>query len=188
MNELTEQERAEGFESLFNGSDLEGWKFVGTEESWSAQDGVMVCDGEGRGWIRPDRKYANFVLRLSYRISEWGNSGVFLRTSEEGRPAFQGMEIQLLDGHPELPAVKENGAIYESIAPSSHPENPAGEWNDIELSCEGPVVRVEINGTEVVRCDTSMHPDLKDRLTTGYIGLQNHRSPIDFRDIRIRVL
>ena len=49
------------------------------------------------------------------------------------------------------------------------------------------MVNVIINGREVISCDTGKHPDLKDRLKTGYIGLQNHRSPIDFRNVRIKV-
>ncbi|MCE2436171.1 MAG: DUF1080 domain-containing protein [Candidatus Latescibacteria bacterium] len=72
--------------------------------------------------------------------------------------------------------------------PPSDPSHPAGEWDSIEVSCQGSMVNVIINGREVISCDTSKHPDLKDRLKTGYIGVQNHRSPIDFRNVRIKRL
>ncbi len=184
---LSPEEQAEGFEPLFNGRDLNDWKIIGPEEGWEVQNGLMVCNGEGRGWIRPKAMYTDFVLRLDYRNSAGGNSGIFLRTSEEGRPAYQGMEIQIYDV-PHAPLNnKSNGAIYDAVAPTVDPSHPAGEWNAIEVSCQGTMVNVIINGREVISCDTSKHPDLKDRLKTGYIGLQNHRSPIDFRNVRIKV-
>ena len=48
------------------------------------------------------------------------------------------------------------------------------------------MVHVLINGREVIACNVDEHPDLKDRLKSGYIGLQNHRSPISFRNVRIK--
>ena len=185
---LSPEEQAEGFAPLFNGKDLNGWKIIGPEEGWEVQNGLMVCNGEGRGWIRPKATYTDFVLRLDYRNSAGGNSGIFLRTSEEGRPAYQGMEIQIYDVPHDPLNNKSNGAIYDAVAPTVDPSHPAGEWNTIEVSCQGSMVHVIINGREVISCDVSKHPDLKDRLKTGYIGLQNHRSPIDFRNVRILVL
>ncbi len=147
----------------------------------------MVCNGEGRGWIRPEATYTDFVLRLDYRISVGGNSGIFLRTSEEGRPAYQGMEIQLFDARRAPITVKSNGAIYDAVAPTVDASRSTGAWNTVEVSCSGSMVKVIINGREVVSCDVSEHPELKDRLKSGYIGLQNHRSPISFRNVRIKV-
>ena len=184
---LSAEEEAEGFELLFDGKDLSGWKTVGTAEAWSAKKGLLSCDGTGSGWIRPDATYRDFVLRLEYRISPKGNSGIFLRTSEEGRPAYQGMEIQLLDDRRDPVTAKSTGAIYDAVAPKMNASRSAGSWNDIEVSCQGPTVRVALNGKEAIDCDTSAQPDLKDRLKSGYIGLQNHRSPIDFRNVRIKV-
>lgn len=183
---LSPEEQAEGFTPLFNGKDLNDWRIIGPEEGWEVQNGLIVCNGEGRGWIRPKAMYTDFVLRLDYRNSAGGNSGIFLRTSEEGRPAYQGMEIQIYDVPHDPLNNKSNGAIYDAVAPSVDPSHPAGEWNSIEVSCQGTMVNVIINGREVISCDTSKHSDLKDRLKTGYIGLQNHRSPIDFRNVRIK--
>ena len=87
---LSPEEQAEGFTPLFNGKDLNDWKIIGPEEGWEVQNGLMVCNGEGRGWIRPKAMYTDFVLRLDYRNSAGGNSGIFLRTSEEGTPRLSG--------------------------------------------------------------------------------------------------
>ncbi|MDP6042180.1 MAG: DUF1080 domain-containing protein, partial [Candidatus Latescibacteria bacterium] len=160
---LSAKEEAEGFKLLFNGADLNGWHVIGSEEGWEVQKGLMVCNGEGRGWIRPEATYTDFVLRLDYRISVGGNSGIFLRTSEEGRPAYQGMEIQLFDARRAPITVKSNGAIYDAVAPTVDASRSTGAWNTVEVSCSGSMVKVIINGREVVSCDVSEHPELKDR-------------------------
>ncbi len=183
---LTKGEEAEGFQLLFNGKDLSGWKIVGEPDAWSVQRGVLHCNGKGRGWIRPDKTFTDFVLRLQYRISEGGNSGIFLRTSEEGRPAYQGMEIQILDDWRSPVSTKSTGAIYDAVAPKLNASKRAWSWNDVEVSCIGPRVRVVMNGREMLDCDTSAVPALKDRLKSGYIGLQNHNSVVEFRQIRIK--
>jgi len=185
---LTDEEEADGFEVLFNGKDLTGWKIVGTEDAWSVQKGILTCDGTGHGWIRPDRTFTDFILRTEYRMSSRANSGIFLRTSEEGRPAYQGMEIQLLDDRREPASTKSTGAIYDAVAPKENAAMPAGRWGKIEVSCIGTEVRVVLNNKEVVNCDISKQDDLKDRLKSGSIGLQNHGSEVEFRSVRIKVL
>ena len=134
--------------ALFNGKDLNDWKIIGPEEGWEVQNGLMVCNGEGRGWIRPKARYTDFVLRLDYRNSAGGNSGIFLRTSEEGRPAYQGMEIQIYDVPHDPLNNKSNGAIYDAVAPTEDASHPAGEWNSIEVSCQGTMVHVIITGAK----------------------------------------
>lgn len=185
---LLEEEASDGYRLLFNGKDLSGWKVIGPEGAWGVEKGLLACNGKGRGWIRPEGTYTDFILRLDYRISPRGNSGIFIRTIEEGRPAYQGMEIQLLDDCRSPITEKSTGAIYDAVVPTQEAARPAGNWNQIEVSCQGPTVRVVLNGREIVNCDTSAHPALKDRLKSGLIGLQNQNSPIKFRNIRIKVL
>ena len=182
------EEASDGFRLLFNGKDLSGWRFIGPEGAWGVEKGLLACNGKGRGWIRPEGTYADFILRLDYRISPRGDSGIFIRTSEEGRPAYQGMEIKLLEDPRSPIPEKSTGAIYDAVAPTQEAARPAGHWNQIEVSCQGPTVRVVLNGREIVDCDTSAHPALKNRLKSGLMGLHNHNSPIKFRNIRIKVL
>ena len=86
------------FHSLFNGKDLAGWVVVETEPGkWHVQDGELVIDKAHGGWIRTDREYADFVLKLEFNLTPGGNSGVFIRAPEKGNGAFAGMEIQMLD-------------------------------------------------------------------------------------------
>ena len=183
---LTAEERKEGFELLFNGKDLSDWKTVGTAEAWSVEGGLLTSNGEGHGWIRPDGAFTDFVLRLDYRISPSGNSGIFLRTSEEGRPAYQGMEIQLLDDRLAPPTTKSTGAIYDAVAPKVSAAKYTDSWNSIEISCQGNTLRAALNSREIQNCDLSTVPTLKDRLKSGFIGLQNHGSRIEFRNVKVK--
>ena len=178
-----------GFEPLFNGRDLTGWVQVGpTEGAWSVADGVLVCNGQGRGWIRPAGVYEDFILRLEYKIKRNSNSGIFLRTSEQGRPAFAGMEIQIIDHPDHTTGVKATAAIYDSVAPSRNTSRPLGQWNALEITCNGRRVAVRHNGVTVVDANLDAYPELRARLPRGYIGLQNHGTPVAFRNIGIKAL
>ncbi|MBI3972148.1 MAG: DUF1080 domain-containing protein [Chloroflexi bacterium] len=183
---MEDKERAEGFVPLFDGRTLNGWEFVGDSAAWSAQAGEIHCSGQGRGWLRTARTYRDFVLRLEYAICPGGNSGIFLRSQLEGRPAYNGMEVQILEGHPL--GVKSTGAIYDAVAPAKHVERPAGEWNEIEATCDGGKVAIVLNGERIVGVDSVEHEALRGRPREGYIGVQNHRSPVKFRRIYVKEL
>ncbi len=177
----------EGFVPLFNGKDLTGWHVMGSP-AWKVEKGVLVCTGEGGGWLRSDKEYQNFVLRLEFRVSKGGNSGIFIRSALEGNPAFTGMEVQILDDHGRNPTPHTTGSIYDAVAPKKNMSKPAGEWNFVEIICSGPWVVVAMNGEEIVRVNMDEHPKLKGRLRKGYIGLQNHGARMEFRNILIKEL
>jgi hypothetical protein len=175
------------FVPLFAEDGLAGWQFVRAQppSAWSVSNGIVTCTGEGRGWLRTDRAYTDFVLRLDYAISRNGNSGVFLRSLLEGRPAYNGMEIQILDDHGAPVGVKSSGALYDAIAPARNTARPAGEWNALEALCHGDRVRITLNGEVVIDVRLAEHEHLKDRPRSGYIGLQNHGSRVTFRNVRV---
>ncbi|MCS7253414.1 MAG: DUF1080 domain-containing protein [Armatimonadota bacterium] len=177
----------EGFVPLFNGKDLSGWKVMGAQ-SWEVKDGVLICHGKGSGWLCTEREYENFVLRLEYKISKDGNSGIFIRTGLKGRQSRIGMEVQILDSYGRKPTTGTAGAIYGAVVPTKEASKPAGEWNEVEITCDGPKVTVILNGEKIIDVNMDEHPLLKDRLRKGYIGLQNHGSYVEFRNIRIKEL
>ena len=177
----------EGFRPLFDGRTLAGWDVVrDTWESWEMQDGMVVCNGAGRGWIRTERMYRDFLLRLEFAISPQGNSGVFLRSLTEGRPAYNGMEVQILDDHGAPPTTTCTGALYDAIAPAKNVMRPAWEWNELEASCLSTRVRLVLNGEHIVDVDLDEHEATRGRPREGYIGLQNHHSAVRFRRVRVR--
>lgn len=196
-----EKEKAEGFLSLFNGKDLTGWKLYQSKpEGWTVEDGLLVCTGKGGGWLGTERDYANYVLRLDYRVGPAGNSGVYLRAPEEGQISRAGIEIQILDDfHPKyakLDFYQYTGSIYHVVAPTQRASKPAGEWNTLEIRAVGREVVVVLNGKKIV--DADLDRPLRDPAvakehtglarTTGRIGLQSHSERVEFKNIRVKEL
>jgi hypothetical protein len=143
------------------------------------------------------KEYENFKLDLEFRVPEGGNSGVFLRTPREGDPAYVGMEVQVLDDYaPVYAALKPwqyTGSVYGVQAPSNRVTKRAGEWQHMVIVADGPHVTVTLNEQRIVDADlifhmdkAQAHPGLKRR--GGYIGLQNHSTKIEYRNIHITEL
>ena len=155
---------------------------------------------EGGGWLSSKKEYGDFELSLEYLTPKGGNSGVFIRAPREGNPAFEGSEIQVLDDadeqYKDLQPYQYTGSVYSTCAPSKRATKPAGEWQSMKIRCEGPRVQVWVNGEQVVDCNQDEaakdeaklkeHPGLKRY--KGYIGLQNHSSRLDFRNVFIKEL
>jgi hypothetical protein len=187
------------FIPLFNGTDLTGWKQHDSKKNvWKVENGLLVCTGDGGGWLGTDRDYADFELRLQYRLVAGGNSGVYIRAPETGWISRLGMEIQILDDfHPNYARAdfyQYTGSIYHVVPPTRRASRPAGQWNSMTIRAVGPQVQVILNGARIVdadldRCrkDTAVakeHPGLAR--TTGKIGLQSHTDRVEFRKIQIR--
>src|SRR5438128_12125861 len=93
-----DKEPPEGFEKLFNGKDLSGWKVNegGKLDRWAAADGLLFTKGGGGGWLMTEKEYGDFELRLEFKVPRAGNSGVALRSALKGAPHLDaGMEIQI---------------------------------------------------------------------------------------------
>jgi hypothetical protein len=198
--EVSKKEKADGFVSLFNGKDLKGWKkYDVTNDVWSVEDGKIVCSGKkGGGWLGTERDYANFELRLEYRLKPGGNSGVYIRAPQTGWISRVGMEIQILDDfapqYAKLDFYQYTGSIYHVVAPTRRAGKKAGEWNKMTIRADGRQIVVTLNGKKIVDADLDRcrkdrqvareHPGLAR--TTGRIGLQNHTDRVEFRNLRIK--
>lgn len=215
VSQVTAGER----EVLFDGSNTDQWDF--REGGWVIdQDGSLTCRMEevkqkngqvrlkGMGYVWTRKDYDDFELTFSYKLTEGANSGVFYRT-DPANPVQGGFEIQLMDdegfkkAHGEKDAKNLNGAFYDCKAAMADPAKPLGQWNRLKLTCNGPKVRVEINGVLVVDVnvddwDTPMkNPDgsankfktaLKDLPRKGRIGFQNHGQVVWFKDVSLQPL
>ena len=187
------------FEPLFNGKDLTGWEEIGGEKkTWGVEDGILYTDGtKGGGWLSTAREYGDFVLELEFKVPVNGNSGVFIRAPRTGNPAFEGSEIQVLDDYGpmyvemNLKPYQYTGSLYSTEAPRRRVSKPAGEWQKMRIYTQGRVVRVTLNDVLVTIANQDEHPDKLEehpglKRYEGYIGLQNHESRLDYRNIRIR--
>jgi hypothetical protein len=198
---LLADEKPGDFRPLFDGKSLTGW-VAKTEDgkpaedsSWSVAEGVLTCKA-GSGWLSTKEMYGNFVLRLEWRVPQDGNSGVFLRVPEMKsgeRPHIAGIEIQVLDDKGPIYAGKLkpwqfSGSIYGAVPAENSTYKGPGTWNSYQITCRDELIEVVMNGQKVAVADTTKLPELKDRPRRGYIGLQNHGSGVEYRNIEIQVL
>ena len=190
----------DGFVSLYNGKDLSGWEVrEGQRKAWQANGELLSCSAVGGGWLRTSKMYSDFILKLEYRILPDGDGGVGVRIPKQGNPVHTGMKIQIVDdGSPmnkDLPPAEYTGAIFDQAAPKRGASKPAGEWNEFEITCLGPQIRVVLNGEVVndvladrITKGESGHLPLSDRPGIGFIGLQGCGSRIDFRTLAVKDL
>ena len=186
---------ADGAKPLFDGKSLEGWQAInGPLSSWTAKDGLLVCSGEGGGWLSTKDEYGDFDLSLEFRVPKGGNSGVFVRAPHEGDPAYTGMELQVLDDAAEeyktLRPDQYTGSVYGIVAAEPRVTKPAGEWQTMRIRCVGRNIEVEVNGQQVVKANLDEHQDKAKEhpgvtRSTGHIGLQNHGSRVEYRNVQL---
>ncbi len=205
VNELTESEISSGWELLFDGSSLDGWRKFQSEEApegWIVDDGMLVALGAGGdigGDIVTDKEFEDFHLKLEWKISEGGNSGIMYHVQEADYPApyATGPEYQLIDdiGYPgKLEKWQSCGADYAMHPPVKPRLKPANEWNSSELIVEGSHVKHYLNDVLVVEFETgtdeweklvksSKWADYSDygKASKGHLALQDHGSKVYFR-------
>jgi len=181
-----------GYQSLFDGSTLAGWEGAGAaaEKCWKVEDGTIDCTGEKGPWLRSKEQYGDCNLRLDYKLKAGGNSGVYIRVPADGNHHGNGagMEVQVLDDragqYRSLKPYQYTGSLYAVVPASEHVGREVGQWNSLEINCKAMRYRVIHNGTTIVDADESTYPELKGRLTKGFLGLQNHSEEVWFRNLR----
>lgn len=180
MNALTQKEKADGWKLLFDGKSLTGWNPEETAK-WRVVNHTILGEA-GDGWLRTDDTYSDFLLKVEYRNSPKGNSGVFLRATKESRtpepnPAG-GYELQINNED----AKYATGSI-EDVIQRIATVNPApNQWHTFDVEVRGDHFVAMLDGTKTL--------DGKDgKVKSGYIGLQHHKdSKVEFRNIKIKPL
>lgn len=197
------------FRDLFNGRDLAGWVNVNTAaDTWSVENGMLVCSGHPTGVMRTDRQYENFVLHVEWMHTEpGGNSGMFLWSGPQpnpGSPFPSGVEVQMLElDWPKLnvrngvtpPVAYVHGELFGVGGTKTIPDNPRGERSmSIENRCKG---RGEWNTYDVVAVDGVIKLSVNGKFVNGirgtsqkkgYICMESEGAKIFFRNIRIMEL
>ncbi|MFN0195107.1 MAG: DUF1080 domain-containing protein [Planctomycetaceae bacterium] len=187
-----ENKKEEGFEQLFNGKDLSGWKVMGKPEGFTFADGILRSEGaKGGNWIRYETPLENYSLRLEWKISKEGNSGVFIRALEEGNPWETGYEVQLYDAPGREPQYG-TGSLYGYFAPKPEPNHDPDVWHTLEIVCKGPHIQVIADDVKCLDVDQTTSEKSKDKPLKGYIGLQDSHSTeghyIEYRNVRVKTL
>jgi hypothetical protein len=169
INALTEEEKAAGWELLFDGETLNGWKRYGADSIgplWSVKDGVIVCSGEGLGEGTKDiggslmttRQFGNFELSVEWKIVAGGNSGILYHVIEKpeyGHDYETGPEYQVMDDAgwkgDSLREAQKVGSNYDMYAaPPTKKVKPVGEWNEARIIYNNGHVEHWLNGEKTV--------------------------------------
>lgn len=203
-----------GFESMFDGTSLDGWEGKGGE--WRIEDGAITAEStpdhpcpEAHYLYWKGGEPQDFILRFSYKIQgEGGNSGVHFRS--ESRPNWDiwGYQADIEKGKEWTGClfqhdrggvvmrgfksyIDEDGRKTETVLGDPAKLLEAvhqADWNTYEITARGASITLSINGQ--IMCSVEDH-DRKFSRLKGHIALQMHPGPpmkIQFKDLRIKIL
>lgn len=202
ISKLSEAEKQEGFDVLFDGTGLASWTGNTTAYQVSDEGTLAIYPTEGSGGnLYTKDEFADFVYRFEFRLTPGANNGIGIRSPMDGDAAYSGMEIQVLDNgadmYKDLAEYQYHGSVYGVIPAKRGHLRPVGEWNEQEIRVQGNKIRVTLNGKVIVdgdlaaaskngTLDKKEHPGLKRK--SGHIAFLGHGSEVHFRNIRIKRL
>jgi hypothetical protein len=216
-NTLTNKEKKDGWKLLFDGHSTKGWHTylrdtVGAK--WQIKDNALVFDPSqpdaGGGDIVTNDSYENFELRLEWKISKGGNSGIIFDVQEDPKYSatyLTGPEMQVLDNTDASDNKKQNhlaGCLYDMAGDStvSKPK-PVGEWNEVRLIQNKGHLTFWLNGIKtfegkmgspewnnMVANSKFKSKPFSDfaKVAKGKIALQQHPGSSQWRNIKILLL
>lgn len=173
--------------SLFNGKDLTGWR----KANYVVEDAMIVCKG---GNLVTEKQYSNYVFEFEFLLPSGANNGLGIHYPGSGDPAYTGMELQILDNsHKRYAKLKDyqyHGSLYTLQAAKRGHLKPTGEWNLQKVTVDGPLIKVELNGTEILNANLDeinkakpKHKGAKRR--SGHICFCGHGAPVKFKNITV---
>jgi len=196
----------------YNGKEIpQKWAAVDGELTF---DTDLKLENEWKGGgdiIYYKEEFEYFELYLEWKLPKGGNSGVFYNVQEGFQAPYAiSPEYQLIDdlGWEEINNAKleewqkagANYAMHEADL-SKKQLNPAGEWNSSKILYTAKKVQHWLNGELLLEFEpyskewflkrnSGKWDDYPDygKFRKGYIALQDHDSPIWFRNIKIRKL
>lgn len=215
-NQLSAAEKNAGWKLLFDGTSTRGWHNYNKKtisDAWSAVDGSLHLDASkktssGGGDIDTQNEYGNFDLKLQWKISKAGNSGIIflVHESPEHKDSYEtGPEMQVLDNQDAEDGKNYKhhaGDLYDLIPSNSESiVHGAGEWNDAEIKLDHGRLDFYLNGRHTLSTtlwDTAWNNLVKESkfrkwpafatFKSGHIDLQDHGCDVWYRNIKIKNL
>ena len=206
-NKLTGAEKEAGWELLFDGESLKGWRNYGKpdgpKQGWVVESGILKCVANGHGGdIVSVEQFTDFDLEWDWSIPAKANNGIKYLVNEK-RPSAPGQEYQMIDDAIVAEKPKQSTAsFYDVLAPDpKKPLKPVGEWNHSRVLLKGNHVEHWLNGKKVLEYELgspelkaaiakskfSKFPDFGEKIT-GPILLTEHHDEASFKNIKIREL
>jgi hypothetical protein len=175
--------------------------------TWKVTNGILNGSDPRGTWLVSEKEYSDFTLKFEFQLGNRGNSGCGLRIPEAGDPAFDGLEVQMVDPR-YFPADMKvlpselSGSLYRAVEPAKQVFKP-NAWNSYEITLKGPMAKVILNGETLV--DTNLHQvvttlkrhngkdvvPMKERPLKGRIGFQElsrEGGQVQIRNARIKEL
>jgi hypothetical protein len=185
---------------LFDGKDLEGWARTDgkTPAAWKVADGVLEVKPGSGNIVTKEKFDGKFLLHVEFRVpylpeakgQARGNSGVYV----QGR-----YEVQVLDSYGLPPKDNECGGIYGIAAPRVNACKAPTVWQSYDITFTAPVCeqgkKVKNGRMTVLHNGVKIHDNVEitkdnttaglggDPCTPGPIMLQDHGSPVQFRNV-----
>ncbi len=206
---MSAEERDAGFRPLFDGASLIGWRIYhggAPTTGWHVEhDAIVRTAGPGVGDLVTDGTFANFDLKLEWKVAAGGNSGIIYRVDDSGDATYMtGPEMQVLDDERHLDGKSEltsAGAVYGLYPAPRGIVKPAGEWNAVRILADGNHVEHWLNGTRIAQYEMGSAEWAQKvagskfdawkgygQFARGRIALQDHGDVVSYRNIRIKVL
>ncbi len=202
MSNLSAEEPSGTWVSMFPNESFDGWKRTNTPpETWSFEDGLLVCSGKPIGELRTTEMYQNFIMELEWRhMVPGGNAGIFVWADDitaKGVPFHRGIEVQVLENdygntqsyttHGDIfpihgaTMVPVNGRGGSRAFPTESRSKPSPQWNHYRIVCRDGEISLAVNGKEVTR-GKECWP------RRGYICLESEGGVVHYRNVRIQKL
>jgi len=183
----------EGFKTIFDGKNMEGWKINENKDSWKLEEGALVAKGPRSHifYVGDKEPFTNFEFKIDVQTKKGSNGGVYFHTQyqETGWPKF-GFESQVNQTHGD--PIK-SGSLYQvqnvSVAAAKD-----DEWYTQHIIVNGKHVTVKINDKTVVDYTEpegkEAGKDFTRKLDKGTFALQAHdpNSVVMFKNIRVKRL
>ena len=172
-NQLSRQEKAEGFKLLFDGKSMDQWRNYRSNTNtirpqWQIVDEAMVLTAKGGRDLITKEKFRHFDLRLQYTIAAGGNSGIMFRVVEDPReklPWRLAPELQLFDSYNvQLRGERSAGALYGLVAAPENIARKPDQWNHVRILLEPAAdkadrLRCWLNDTQTVDLVVDRSPE-----------------------------
>ena len=167
-NQLTDAEKADGWEMLFDGKSTEKWraahKETFPEKGWTVEDGILTVYAESGGEsteagdIVTREHFSDFELCLEFKLTPGANSGIkyYVTENEKTSGSAIGLEYQLLDDerNEDAKAGREGNhtmaSLYDLIPAGDKRVREPGMWNMARIVSKDQKVEHYLNGSKQV--------------------------------------